>query len=369
MRVNAQMNTRSSHHLQLILVCLVLCANLHLVRAGWIDVDTPSKVLKTTAREDGYPYHLVFSDEFNVKGRNFYDGSDPRWTAVDKDDYTNFALQYYSEKLASTNNGYLNISTIVEEVEFEVNDAEKGKHKEKKTYQSAMLQGWNKFCFTGGILEIRAKLPGYADVGGLWPAIWLLGNLARATYVGSSNNVWPWSFDKCDRSKQSQQEFSACNTVAHYDFHAGRGRGAPEIDILEAMPGRSKLANTPIDRPYFSTSLQVAPGSPEATRPTVGQAPRFPPAPLDDSKAPRGGDTDDDDRYGANNPAARLSDDAITTVPMSFDPPSSSSSSKQDPFLEYNNWYVFCFLFSRSSSWWSLPLSYPSIAACLHSLT
>ncbi len=38
----------------------------------------------------------------------------------------------------------------------------------------------------------------------------------------------------------------------------GVGRGAPEIDILEAMAGeKGKLPNTPIQRPYFSSSYQV----------------------------------------------------------------------------------------------------------------
>jgi len=37
------------------------------------------------------------------------------------------------------------------------------------------------------------------------------------------------------------------------------GRGAPEIDILEAMGGDpGPLPNTPIERPYFSSSLQVS---------------------------------------------------------------------------------------------------------------
>lgn len=39
-------------------------------------------------------------------------------------------------------------------------------------YQSAMIQTWNKFCFTGGYIEANVSLPGLADVSGLWPAIW-----------------------------------------------------------------------------------------------------------------------------------------------------------------------------------------------------
>jgi len=42
---------------------------------------------------DGKALTLVMSDEFNVAGRTFNDGHDPRWTALNKNDYTNNALQ------------------------------------------------------------------------------------------------------------------------------------------------------------------------------------------------------------------------------------------------------------------------------------
>ena len=32
----------------------------------------------------------------------------------------------------------------------------------------------------------------------LWPAVWLMGNLARAGYGGTSEGVWPYSYDSCD---------------------------------------------------------------------------------------------------------------------------------------------------------------------------
>eukprot|EP01035_Chromulina_nebulosa_P018226 gene18226-23895_t len=137
-----------------------------------------------------------------------------------------------------------------------------------------MIQGWNKFCFTGGIVEFSAQLPGDGYIGGMWPALWLLGNLVRATYVSSSNNVWPWSYDKCDSSLQSQQLFSACNIVNHFALHSKQGRGAPEIDILEVMPGKEKLINTPISKPYLSTSLQVAPGI-QDYRPVSAELPAY----------------------------------------------------------------------------------------------
>lgn len=32
-----------------------------------------------------------------------------------------------------------------------------------------MLQSWNKFCFTGGYIEVSLRLPGSGAVGGFWP--------------------------------------------------------------------------------------------------------------------------------------------------------------------------------------------------------
>jgi hypothetical protein len=46
-----------------------------------------------------------------------------------------------------------------------------------------------------------------------------------------------------------------------------KGRGAPEIDIVEAMPGHAKMPPSPIEKPYFSTSLQIAPGIDGPNRP------------------------------------------------------------------------------------------------------
>jgi hypothetical protein len=55
------------------------------------------------------------------------------------------------------------------------------------------------------------------------------------------------------------QEINACDKVNHYGLAPERGRGAPEIDILEAMQGADeKLPSTTIRRPYQSASLQVS---------------------------------------------------------------------------------------------------------------
>ena len=82
-----------------IYILLILTTFTLETEGGWIDVDTKPEAMHIYANEDKYPYKLVFSDEFNVNGRSFKDGSDPRWTAMHKNDYTNYALQYYNQDL------------------------------------------------------------------------------------------------------------------------------------------------------------------------------------------------------------------------------------------------------------------------------
>ncbi len=43
----------------------------------------------------------------------------------------------------------------------------------QKNYTSGMIQTWNKFCFTGGILELSIDLPGKAGSGGMLVSIYL----------------------------------------------------------------------------------------------------------------------------------------------------------------------------------------------------
>jgi hypothetical protein len=87
----------------------------------------------------------------------------------------------------------------------------------------------------------------------------MMGNLARATYINSTERIWPYSTNVCDnRTMFGQQEINSCSS--------DMGRGAPEIDILEIM------YMEPWPHPVLSTSLQVAPGL-EEQRPVSG----FPP--------------------------------------------------------------------------------------------
>lgn len=130
----------------------------------------------------------------------------------------------------------------------------------KRHFKSGMLQGWNKFCYTGGILEVDVTFPGRSDVGGLWPAVWILGNLGRATYEASTNLMWPWSYDECNRGLQHAQELSGCDITNHWSLNSKQGRGATEIDMIEVMPGpadKLPIVKNDLKRPYSSMTLQV----------------------------------------------------------------------------------------------------------------
>jgi beta-glucan synthesis-associated protein KRE6 len=315
----------------LLIPTLVFASSLCLVRADWIDPETPYDVRTTTALNvkppkipkpdataatrskrtnstkthtpaptssteapteapspspSAYPtysrdkvFNLVFSDEFNTANREFYDGADPRWTAMDKNDYTNDALHYYSPRNARTNTqGELVITSEAADTEVVgFDDVNLQRTHVTKHFRSAMLQTWNKFCMTGGIIEAKVTLPGKSDVGGLWPAFWLLGNLARHTYVGSSEHIWPWASSNCSAHTARAQRVSGCSAVSHYGMQSYTGRGSPEIDIFEVQPGNVKANNgpflkSPVGQPFMSSSYQVAPGR-WTNRPGSGEWP------------------------------------------------------------------------------------------------
>lgn len=242
----------------------VVISALGVVHSGWIDPDTPASSKQTRSFTDGEVYDLVMSDEFNKPGRKFLDGHDPMWTAVERsdDDQTSGgkkSLQFYNSSYAFTEDGSLVLLTTDEDTKWRGYDPYTKKYTQlRRHFRSGMLQSWNKFCFTGGIFEADIMLPGSPRIGGLWPAVWLLGNLGRATFEASTNLIWPWSYPSCDRSLQNAQLLSGCDVTEHFELHPGQGRGATEIDIVEVMPGEGALPLiSTINRPYNSMTLQV----------------------------------------------------------------------------------------------------------------
>ncbi|KAI9596759.1 beta-glucan synthesis-associated [Syncephalis fuscata] len=201
----------------------------------WVDSDTP-KEFHTKVMEDGNKYQLVFSDEFNKDGRDFRPGKDKIWEGVDLHYWQTGDYEHYIPEQASTSNGSLRITIEKKKVG-------------NQDYASAMLQTWNKFCFRGGYLEARISLPGSPTVPALWPAVWTMGNLGRAGYGGSTDGLWPYSYNTCDAGVQRNQSLTnglswlpgqrlnKCLCSDQDTPSPGVGRSAPELDLLEGAGG------------------------------------------------------------------------------------------------------------------------------------
>ncbi|RLN49476.1 hypothetical protein BBJ29_000106 [Phytophthora kernoviae] len=257
--------------------------NLTAFQTKWIDPDTDPKFYTASIPngphnfpDDGgdpdamYTYDLIFSDEFNSSKRTFEAGFDSKWTAIDVRDTSNMGQHYFLPQAVQVDKGKLIITTS------------KPKKRYRGTkYVSGSVQTWNKFCYTGGFVEVRAMLPGKWGVPGTWPAIWIMGNLGRAAFLGSQDGTWPWSFDVCapfvEKVEKVKQKINACGNLTNkhdkesypemYGLNPFQGRGATEIDVIEAqIRARDEPA-------YVSTSLQIRPSLSDDMRPPSERLP------------------------------------------------------------------------------------------------
>ncbi|KAI5839238.1 beta-glucan synthesis-associated [Morchella snyderi] len=217
-----------------------------------IDADTPKYAMTRDSVMGGGKLKLVFSDEFNKDGRSFDENEDPFWQAMDFHYASTNDLEWYDPDAVTTKDGTLRLRL----------DAFKNHN---LNYRSGMLQSWNKLCFKGGVFEASVSLPGPAGVPGLWPGIWTLGNLGRPGYMSTTDGVWPYAYDECDAGitpNQSSsdglsflpgQKFARCVCTGEDHPSPGIGRGAPEIDVLEASTdGKLRLG-------IITQSNQIAP--------------------------------------------------------------------------------------------------------------
>jgi len=236
----------------------------------WCDPDTPKDAEAVTG-SDGDDYTLVFSDEFNDPSRSFANGEDPKWTALEVGDTSNLGSAFYLPEqatvLADQNASGVVALRILTEEKPHTGDSPTGEKNIHMPYSSAMLQSWNKFCFTGGIVEFRAKLPGG---GGYWPALWAFGNLGRAVYQDSNTGLWPWSYSECDPDLKlpptdPPQRISACqdHDLREDGLLPFQGRGATELDVLEGAVTNAGSGS------YAVGSVQLSPGVPAYFRPPL----------------------------------------------------------------------------------------------------
>jgi beta-glucanase (GH16 family) len=222
------------------------------IRTGLIDPDTPESVMHKQG-EFGDEYELVFSDEFNDNNRTFYEGDDPYfyasnfWYGATKD------LEWYDPDAVTTYDGTLELRL--------------DKHPNHGLqFRSGMLNSWNQLCFKGGIFEVSVSLPGPAGVPGLWPGVWTMGNLGRPGYLSTTDGLWPYTYQACDvgiTPNQSSsdglsylpgQRLPSCTCPMEDHPTPGKGRGAPEIDVIEAGS-----AYAPHNMSIATQSYQVAP--------------------------------------------------------------------------------------------------------------
>ncbi|KAF7355633.1 hypothetical protein MSAN_01480800 [Mycena sanguinolenta] len=214
-----------------------------------VDATTPSDAMTRTGF-DGQSYTLVFSDEFSEDGRTFYPGDDPYWEAVDLW-YGNTAdLEWYDPSQIITREGHLVItmdSADTTEAHQSTGSTAPFTVDENhgQQYRSGMLQSWNKFCFTRGYIEVAIVLPGPdANTQGYWPGAWTMGNLARPGYTATTDGTWPYTYSSA----------CSCPGSDHPGPAVTVGRGAPEIDILEAEKDKINVAGQVV-----SQSAQFAP--------------------------------------------------------------------------------------------------------------
>lgn len=224
---------------------------LSALRTTLIDPDTPTSAYSRQAKDGSY-WKLVFSDEFATEGRTFYDGDDQFWYAPDLNYKATNDLEWYDPDAVTTSNGTLTLRM----------DAFKNHN---LYYRSGMLHSWNRMCFTQGALELSAQFPNYGNISGLWPGMWSMGNLARPGYMATTDGVWPYSYEACDAgitanqsspdgiSYQPGQKLNSCTCKGEDHPNAGTGRGAPEIDVIEAE------VDTVVRVGVASQSLQIAP--------------------------------------------------------------------------------------------------------------
>ncbi|KAI0825016.1 glycoside hydrolase family 16 protein [Trametes gibbosa] len=186
---------------------------------GLIDLETPPEVHTRADYVNGKTWQLVFSDEFNTDGRTFYPGDDPYWEAVDLHYWQTNNLEWYDPEAITTRNGSLEITL-----------SKKSNH--DLDYTGGMMSTWNKFCFTGGLVEARVMLPGFNNIQGLWPAVWAMGNLGRAGYGASLDGMWPYTYDSCDVGTAPNQTIQGLPISATINGDTGNG------GVLSYLPGQ-----------------------------------------------------------------------------------------------------------------------------------
>jgi beta-glucanase (GH16 family) len=153
--------------------------------------------------------NLVFSDEFNTDGapdssKWGYDLGAGGWGNGEAQYYTNSANN------VAVQGGNLKITLRAENFSG-------------SNYTSARLKSENKFEFTYGKVEVRAKLPAG---GGTWPAIWMLGQ-------NYATNTWP-ACGEIDIMEHKGNDPNKIYGTLHYPGNSGGNGNSNSTTIAGA---------------------------------------------------------------------------------------------------------------------------------------
>ena len=146
--------------------------------------------------------------------------SSRKWTAIGGFPDGNEQVNAYDDStdFATTADGKLLLKVAHQPSMLEYTNSTFHRVQVTRAYTSSMLQTFNKFCFSHGLVELSAKLPGRAEQPGIWPAFWIFGNLGRAILKDSTDQLWPFSYDQCpdlkhaaaNQAPQDAQRINAC---------------------------------------------------------------------------------------------------------------------------------------------------------------
>ena len=189
---------------------------------------TVKKTVQVTVTVTSSVPGIFWSDEFNTDG-----APDPAKWGYDlgAGGWGNAELEYYTSRPENVivQGGVLKIKAIRESYSG-------------SAYTSARIITMNKFAFTYGKVEVRAKLP--AGVG-TWPAIWMLGsNLNTA--------IWP-ACGEIDIMEQKGSELNKIYGTLHYPGHSGGSANGSTLVINNAT---TEFHIYTVD--WSATSIQIA---------------------------------------------------------------------------------------------------------------
>jgi beta-glucanase (GH16 family) len=220
---------------------------------GNIPILTPAEIDPGSTAMPPFPgAKLIFNEEF-IGGRlnPAYWTTEYRWGRTNEPE-----LQYYSPDAFQLKDGILRITADQRPME-------------EKDYTSGLIASYDRFTFTYGYLEMRAKIPAGQ---GLWPAFWMhlnnddkSGEIDVFEFLGHEPNIIHMSYHFPEL-----HEFWFNGPDYSQEYHTYAVDWQPDkivwyIDGVERARATSSIPNEPM---YIIANLAVGgdwPGSPDAT--------------------------------------------------------------------------------------------------------